>query len=54
MSSTGALKRKLQEEAAVVFKKDGDYWVAMVDGGIIASHKYQGDCVQLAARELGE
>lgn len=58
MGETKKLKDKLEECGCTFTKrfhhKDTSYWECTLDGMLIASHKYLGDCVQLSAQALGE
>lgn len=57
---TGALKAKLEDEGGIKFIKQAEssrtWWeaVSLDDKSIVASHRLLGECVRLAARELGE
>ena len=56
-TAVNQLKKKLEDEAGVVFSKDiaGNHWSANLDGkGIIEDQRTLSQAVWLAARQLGE
>lgn len=58
-TQTAQIKQKLEVEAGAVFTKKPDNvgidrWHAEIDGQLIAKSSSLGDCIRIAARELGE